>query len=82
MQRIVDLLVAQGKPLLAQDDTWRAFTLLRNTAALLPQTGKGQSRAALLDAQGVSGEVGPFATAYRRAGFGRADQWPLAAHDE
>ncbi|MDP2679426.1 MAG: HAMP domain-containing sensor histidine kinase [Rhodoferax sp.] len=52
VQRIVDLLVAQGKPLLAQDDTWRAFTLLRNTAALLPQTGKGQSRAALLDAQG------------------------------
>jgi signal transduction histidine kinase len=52
VQRVVDLLVAQGKPLLAQDDTWRAFTLLRNTAALLPQTEKGQSRAALLDAQG------------------------------
>jgi two-component system NtrC family sensor kinase len=52
VQRVVDLLVAQGKPLLAQDDTWRAFTLLRNTAALLPQTGKGQSRAALLDTQG------------------------------
>jgi signal transduction histidine kinase len=52
VQRVVDLLVAQGKPLLAQDDTWRAFTLLRNTAALLPQTSKGQSRAALLDAQG------------------------------
>ncbi|MDD2924753.1 HAMP domain-containing sensor histidine kinase [Rhodoferax sp.] len=52
VQRVIDLLVAQGKPLLAQDDTWRAFTLLRNTAALLPQTEKGQSRAALLDAQG------------------------------
>lgn len=52
VQRVVDLLVAQGKPLLAQDDTWRAFTLLRNTAALLPQTEKGQSRAALLDTQG------------------------------
>ncbi|TXT36985.1 MAG: periplasmic sensor signal transduction histidine kinase [Comamonadaceae bacterium] len=52
VQRVVDLLVAQGKPLLAQDDTWRAYTLLRNTAALLPQTSKGQSRAALLDAQG------------------------------
>lgn len=51
-QRVVDLLVAQGKPLVAQDDTWHAFTLLRNTAALLPQTGQGQSRAALLDAQG------------------------------
>lgn len=43
VQRVVDLLVAQGKPLVEQDDTWRAFTLLRNTAALLPQTGKGQS---------------------------------------
>lgn len=52
VQRVVDLLVAQGKPLLAQDDTWRAYTLLRNTAALLPQTSKGQSRAALLDVQG------------------------------
>lgn len=52
VQRVVNVLVAQGKPLLAQDDTWRAYTLLRNTAALLPQTGKGQSRAALLDAQG------------------------------
>jgi signal transduction histidine kinase len=52
VQRVIDLLVAQGKPLLAQDDTWRAYTLLRNTAALLPQTEKGQSRAALLDAQG------------------------------
>lgn len=52
VQRVVNLLVAQGKPLLAQDDTWRAYTLLRNTATLLPQTAKGQSRAALLDAQG------------------------------
>jgi len=52
VQRVIVLLVAQGKPLLAQDDTWHAFTLLRNTAALLPQTSKGQSRAALLDAQG------------------------------
>lgn len=52
VQRVVDLLVAQGKQLVEQDDTWRAFTLLRNTAALLPQTDKGQSRAALLDAHG------------------------------
>lgn len=52
VQRVVDLLVAQGKPLLAQDDTWRAYTLLRNTAVLLPQTEKGQSRAALLDTDG------------------------------
>jgi len=52
VQSIVELLAAQGKPLLAQDDTWRAYTLLRNASALLPQTAKGQSRAALLDAQG------------------------------
>lgn len=52
VQRVVDLLVAQGKPLLAQDDIWHAYTLLRSTAALLPQTSKGQSRAALLDVQG------------------------------
>lgn len=52
VQRVVTLLVAQGRPLLAQDDTWRAYSLLHNTAALLPQTSKGQSRAALLDAQG------------------------------
>jgi len=52
VQRVIDLLVAQGRPLLVQDDTWRAFTLLRNTAALLPKTDRGESRAALLDAQG------------------------------
>lgn len=52
VQRVVDVLVAQGKPLLAQDDIWRAYTLLKNTAALLPQTSQGQSRAALLDGNG------------------------------
>lgn len=52
VQRVIELLVAQGKPLLAQDDTWRAYILLRNTAVLLPQTSEGQSRAALLDANG------------------------------
>lgn len=52
VQRVVNVLVAQGKPLLAQDDTWRAYTLLKSTALLLPQTSLGQSRAALLDGNG------------------------------
>jgi signal transduction histidine kinase len=52
VQRVVNVLVAQSKLLLAQDDIWRAYTLLRNTAALLPQTSKGQSRAALIDSSG------------------------------
>jgi len=51
VQRVVDLLVAQGKPLLVQDDTWRAYSLLRNTAALLPAS-QNLSRTALLDSQG------------------------------
>ncbi|MDZ7865967.1 HAMP domain-containing sensor histidine kinase [Acidovorax sp.] len=46
------LLRAQARPLLAADDTWRAYTLLRDTAALLPGTERGQTRAAILDAKG------------------------------
>lgn len=46
------LLGAQARPLLAGDDTWRAFTLLRDTAALLPGIERAQTRAAILDAQG------------------------------
>lgn len=52
VQRVMELLVAQGRPLLAAEDTWRAFALLRNTAALLPDAGKGYTRAAILDADG------------------------------
>ena len=52
VQRVMELLVAQGRPLLAAEDTWHAFELLRNTAALLPDAGKGNSRAAILDANG------------------------------
>ncbi|MDO8768136.1 MAG: HAMP domain-containing sensor histidine kinase [Burkholderiaceae bacterium] len=52
VQRVVALLVAQGRPLLATEDTWRAFELLRNTAMLLPDAGKGYTRAAILDADG------------------------------
>lgn len=46
------LLSAQSRPLLAADDTWRAYTLLRDTAALLPGIDRGQTRAAILDSKG------------------------------
>lgn len=52
VERIAELLSAQGRPLLAADDTWRAFTLVRNTAELMPDVGKGLSRAAILDSDG------------------------------
>jgi len=46
------LLAAQARPLLVADDTWRTYTLLRNTAALLPGADLAQTRAAILDADG------------------------------
>jgi signal transduction histidine kinase len=52
VQRVMELLVAQGRPLITSEDTWRAFTLLKNTAALLPEAQKGLTRAAILDAEG------------------------------
>lgn len=52
VDRAATLLDAQGLPLLAADDTFRAFTLLRDTAGLLPGVETGASRAALLDAAG------------------------------
>lgn len=48
----VALLGVQAKPLLAADDTWRIFTLLKSTAALLPGVNRQHSRAAVLDAAG------------------------------
>lgn len=53
VQRVVDLLAAQGRPLLMAEDTWRAYELLRNAAALLPDAELGYARAAILDAQGL-----------------------------
>jgi signal transduction histidine kinase len=50
--RVTALLAAQGRPLLLAEDTWRAFALLRNAAALLPDAGEGHARAAILDADG------------------------------
>lgn len=52
VDRAVVLLAAQSRPLLAADDTWRVFALLRNTAALLPGAEAGRARAAVLDAEG------------------------------
>ena len=52
VDRAVQLLAAQARPLLSADDTWRAFALLRSTAALLPGSDSGNARAAVLDAQG------------------------------
>lgn len=52
VQRVITLLAAQGRPLLVAEDTFRAYALLRNTAALLPDADKGHTRAAILDADG------------------------------
>jgi two-component system, NtrC family, sensor kinase len=52
VQRAVDLLAALSRPLLAADDTWRVFALLRDTAALLPGAPAGRAVAAVLDAEG------------------------------
>ncbi len=52
VERAAVLLGAQALPLLAADDTWRVFALLRNTAALLPGAEAGHGRAAVLDSDG------------------------------
>lgn len=52
LDRGASLLSAQARPLLAADDTWRVFVLLRNTAELLPGAPAGRGRAAVLDAEG------------------------------
>lgn len=52
VDRAIVLLAAQSRPLLAADDTWRVFALLRDTAALLPGADAGHARAAVLDADG------------------------------
>lgn len=52
LDRAVVLLAAQSRPLLAADDTWRVFALLRNTAALLPGHEARHARAAVLDSDG------------------------------
>lgn len=51
VNRAVVLLVAQAKPLVAADDTWRIYALLRDTVALLPGVDAGHARLAVLDSQ-------------------------------
>lgn len=80
--RATDLLAAQVRPFLAADDTWRVFALLRNTAVLLPGGGQGDSRAAVLDAQGrvfAASEPGKLATGEQLLGRKRGTvTWPSA----
>ena len=52
LQRAMELLSAQSRPLLVTEDTWRIFVLLRNTATLLPGADKGSARAAIVDVAG------------------------------
>lgn len=52
LDRAVVLIVSQARPLLAADDTWRMFSLLRDTAALIPGTSSGHARLAVLDVDG------------------------------
>lgn len=52
LDRAVVLLIAQARPMLAADDTWRVFALLRDTAALIPGAQAGHARVAVLDAGG------------------------------
>lgn len=51
VHRAVVLLVAQARPLVAADDTWRIYALLRDTVALLPGVDAGHARLAVLDSQ-------------------------------
>lgn len=49
VNRAVVLLVAQARPLVATDDTWRVYALLRDTVALLPGVDAGYARLAVMD---------------------------------
>lgn len=77
VDRAVVLLAAQSRPLLAADDTWRVFVLLRNTVALLPGAEDGNARAAVLDARGrvfAASEPESLETARPLLGTGRGDR--------
>lgn len=52
LDRAVVLLIAQVRPMVVADDTWRVFALLRDTAELVPGAAIGQARLAILDAEG------------------------------
>lgn len=52
LDRAIVLLIAQARPMLAGDDTWRVYSLLRDTAALIPGAESKHARGAVLDADG------------------------------
>lgn len=52
LDRAVVLVMAQVRPMMAADDTWRVFSLLRDTAQLIPGAPAGHARLAILGAEG------------------------------
>lgn len=52
LDRAVVLLIAQVRPMLVADDTWRVFSLLRDAAELIPGSAEGHARLAILDVEG------------------------------
>lgn len=53
LDRAVVLVIAQVRPLLAADDTWRVFALLRDTAQLVPGADADLARLAILSPDGA-----------------------------
>ncbi|OJX06500.1 MAG: histidine kinase [Burkholderiales bacterium 70-64] len=53
LDRAVVLVIAQVRPLLAADDTWRVFSLLRDTAQLVPGADANLARLAILTPDGA-----------------------------
>ena len=53
LDRAVVLVIAQVRPMLAADDTWRVFSLLRDTAQLIPGADADQARLAILTPDGA-----------------------------
>jgi two-component system, NtrC family, sensor kinase len=53
LDRAVVLVIAQVRPLLAADDTWRVFSLLRDTAQLVPGADANLARLAILSPDGT-----------------------------
>lgn len=53
LDRAVVLVIAQVRPLLAADDTWRVFSLLRDTAQLVPGGDTNLARLAILSPDGA-----------------------------
>lgn len=53
LDRAVVLVIAQVRPLLSADDTWRVFALLRDTIQLVPGADANQTRLAILTPDGA-----------------------------